>query len=822
MKLISWNIRGLNSPGKHKMIKNMLQREKPNILFLQETKCNSDVLGSILSKAWPSCSSVAVDASGSSGGLAIAWDTQSMVLSNFHAAHNLIQATFHPIGSNIHGHLSNVYFPQEHTRKIELLNTMEALNSHRTYPLWIAAGDFNMITKMDERTGGRPRSDPESAHFKDFITNSWLIDIPFSNDTFTWNNKRTGAQHIASKLDRFLISDNAIHLGGDLSASILPLAGSDHWPIALHWQNIGPQFKKPFKFEAFWLSHPSFKEMVTTAWHNFTPPKGSRMYQFQQKLKYLKALIKNWNSTVFGNIFKEIKVLKSKMEETQQKIIVEGRTDELSSQEQELQKQLEERCRQEEILWRQKSRITWLKEGERNTKFFHRSTIQRRMQNRIHHITNQQGEQVEQHEEIEQVLPDYFKSIQQEDRTIDRQPAIDTISQLIPKLVTAEHNKMLLRPVSLQEVETAMGQTKDGKALGPDGFTSNFFHHFWQLIKTEVWDLVEESRAAHWLLPSLNATFIALVPKEEQPSTPEKYRPIALCNVIYKVISKVIANRLKPLLLLLISPEQTGYVEGRQIMDGIILTHEVIHSLKSTKKPDMLLKIDLSKAFDKLCWRYIQSILRAFGFDQMWIRWIMSLISMPLYSILVNGIPSTPFVPSRGIRQGDPLSPFIFVLMTEGLSRLIQHAVLSGQLRGISLHGSPTTTHQQFVDDNMLFGFPSAQEARSFKNILNLFFVASGMTVNVSKSQLFFFNTPPIIQTSIARILGFSLAHLPAKYLGAPLIDSALKHSAWNHLLEKLEARLSSWTFRALNLASRLVLIKAVLKSCPFIFSLCL
>ena len=110
-------------------------------------------------------------------------------------------------------------------------------------------------------------------------------------------------------------------------------------------------------------------------------------------------------------------------------------------------------------------------------------------------------------------------------------------------------------------------------------------------------------------------------------------------------------------------------------MDDIILTHEVIHSLKSAKKPGMLLKIDLSKAFDKLCWHHIQHLLRAFGFDQMWIRWIMSLISTPLYSILINGIPSTPFSSSRGIRQGDPLSPFIFVLMAKGLSRLIHHAV---------------------------------------------------------------------------------------------------------------------------------------------------
>ena len=214
--------------------------------------------------------------------------------------------------------------------------------------------------------------------------------------------------------------------------------------------------KKPFKFEAFWLSHPSFNEIVTQTWKSFIPPSGSKMYQFQQKLKNLKAVIKNWNTFVFSNIFQEIKILERKMEETQQKIITGGRTEELAAQEQELHKLLEERRKQEEILWRQKSRITWLKEGERNTKFFHKSTIQRRMQNRIPHITNQQGAQTEQQEEIEQVLLDYFQSMQQEDHTVDRQPAINQISQLIPKQVTAEHNKMLLRPVSPQEVDLAM------------------------------------------------------------------------------------------------------------------------------------------------------------------------------------------------------------------------------------------------------------------------------------------------------------------------------------------------------------------------------
>ena len=129
-------------------------------------------------------------------------------------------------------------------------------------------------------------------------------------------------------------------------------------------------------------------------------------------------------------------------------------------------------------------------------------------------------------------------------------------------------------------------------------------------------------------------------------------------------------------------------------------------------------------------------------------------------------------------------------------------------------------SHQKFMDDNILFGHPSFQEARAFKSLLNTFSEASGTSVNPAKSQIFFFNTPAITQASIARILGFSIAYLPAKYLGAPLIDSAINNSSWNILLEKLEARLSSWNFRALNMASRLVLIKFVLQPMPlYLFS---
>lgn len=223
--------------------------------------------------------------------------------------------------------------------------------------------------------------------------------------------------------------------------------------------------------------------------------------------------------------------------------------------------------------------------------------------------------------------------------------------------------------------------------------------------------MVEDSRRSGTILKSINSTFIALIPKVEEANKPEKFRPIALCNVIYKIISKVIANRLKSILPGIISEEQLGYVEGRQILDNILLAQEMIHTLHSRKEAGMLMQLDLSKAYDKVSWNYLEAILDAFGFYRQWINWILALIKSSRFSILVNGAPSAPFTPTWGIRQGDPLSPFLFVILMEGLSRIIAKKKVEGSIKGLQLIRSiPATTHQQFVDDTMLHGIPTVKE----------------------------------------------------------------------------------------------------------------
>jgi len=270
--------------------------------------------------------------------------------------------------------------------------------------------------------------------------------------------------------------------------------------------------------------------------------------------------------------------------------------------------------------------------------------------------------------------------------------------------------------VTEQEISEVLKEMKNGKAPGPDGFNVGFFKVYWNIVKRDIVKIVQDSRRNKTILKALNTSFIALIPKQDNAQTPKKYRPISLCNVVYKIISKVVANILKSLLPTLMSREQTRYVEGRQILDNIIQAHEVVHSLTCNKRVGMIMQLDIAKSYDKVNWMYIKKVLTAFGFNHNWVRWVMALVTSSSFSILVNGSPSELFLPSKGLRQGDKLSPFLFILMMEGLGQSIKHAREMCKIQGPQLsENGQVLTHQHFVDDTILQGIPTVKEALAYK-----------------------------------------------------------------------------------------------------------
>ncbi len=374
----------------------------------------------------------------------------------------------------------------------------------------------------------------------------------------------------------------------------------------------------------------------------------------------------------------------------------------------------------EERMWRQRSRTQWLKHGDRNTNFFHSRATHRQRRNAIVGLRDSDCEWRTDPDQVQTMLTSYFQDI----FLTSNPSSIDTVFQCVPTMITESMNESLSRPYTAQEVETALRQMAPQTAPGPDGLPPVFYQSHWHLIGNDVIRGVLSSLNSGKLVCSINHTNITLIPKVKNPEKVSEFRPISLCNVLYKIISKVVANRLKMILPHMISETQSAFVPGRLITDNILVAFETLHHMQTTRhgrQGHMALKLDMCKAYDRVEWAFLASLMGKMGFNTKFIALIIECISTVSYSILINGIPHGNFTPTRGIRQGDPLSPYLFILCAEGLHYLLKKAQLAGSISGVSLcRLGPEITHLYFVDDSLLFCRATREECQTIQDILSL------------------------------------------------------------------------------------------------------
>ncbi|XP_043687688.1 uncharacterized protein LOC122638901 [Telopea speciosissima] len=482
--------------------------------------------------------------------------------------------------------------------------------------------------------------------------------------------------------------------------------GSDHTPLFINTDGRRFGGKRPFRFESIWFKHPDCPLVASAAWSSTVS--GSPSSILDQKLNACRHDYIRWNKEVFGHVQSQISNLTSEIAGLQSVPL----TDVINSELQSLKRSLDDALANEEELWRQKSRISWLKEGDKNTAFHSES--------------------------------------------IDLS-SLDTVLDSVDSCVSHDTNVMLCAAPSLDEMPDALFAMSPLKSPSIDGFPPAFFQKYWDIIKDDLY-------------------------------------------------------------LFVTSFFETGVMSSRAISDNVLIAHELFHyinKMKKGKKKLVALKLDMKKAYDRLEWPFIKHMLLKMGFSTHWVNMVMACVSSVTYQILINGEPRGTIIPSRGIRQGDPLSLALFILCSHALSCLLIKAKTTGNIKGIRVRNrAPLITHLLFTDDSLLFVEGKVDELYTLKPYLATYCQASGHEINLKKSCMTFSpNTHPRIKRWYSRIMKVPYGSGPKKYLGLPTDFGVSKATLFQDLSKKVHQRVEGWKSKLLSHAGKEVLMKSVVFS---------
>ncbi|CAN1241083.1 Transposon TX1 uncharacterized 149 kDa protein [Linum perenne] len=475
-----------------------------------------------------------------------------------------------------------------------------------------------------------------------------------------------------------------------------------------------------------WCSHPSYTSIVQSIWS--ASVYGSPLIRICKKLQLLKGELKKLNRREYSDISKRVLEAESAMTNAQMNAL-HNPTPSAFKDSDSATANWTNLCSAEESFYRQKARVHWITEGDKNTGYFHKSMKARHARNLISAIKKNDGSLCTSVDQISSEAIDFYKRLLgTEDQEAPGQ-TVEYFQDLFPQRVSSVDSQRLIEPVSSKEIQTALFSLGADKSPGPDGFTVQFYKTSWETIGQEIILAVQSFFDKGELPHQVNATTLTLIPKVLNADEFKNFRPISCCNVLYKCITKVIATRIGRILPWIISPSQSAFIKGRLISDNILLAHELVNSYhKKQVSPRCVVKIDLTKAFDSVCWTALLNVMAALGFPSKLINWIRVCLSTARFSVNINGGSCGYFEAKRGVRQGDPLSPIMFVIIMEVLHALLARVgdLLPYHPRCKKLR----IRHVCFADDLLLFTNGSVQGISVIFQILHSFYKLTGLKVN--------------------------------------------------------------------------------------------
>ena len=315
---------------------------------------------------------------------------------------------------------------------------------------------------------------------------------------------------------------------------------------------------------------------------------------------------------------------------------------------------------------------------------------------------------------------------------------------------------------------------KNNIAPGPNGFSVEFFKAFWPRLRGDIKEMLDCLHAGTLELWRLNYGVIILLPKVKLATNIKQFRPICPLNVIYKIITKTLTMRLTSVIDKVISPYQTAFIPGRNILEGVVILQEVMHEVRSSKSSGVFIKLDFGKAYDKVKWEFLEEVLHRKGFVEKWIQWINEAVRDGRVCIDLNGDRGEFFRSYKGLKHGDPLSPLLFNLVADALSEMLSRACAAGIINGLVpnlVEGG--LSHLQYADDTVILLQYSPEILKNIRLILSTYEVLSGMKINYEKSEILSIGLDEDILLA-ANILGCKVGALPMRYLGMPVSSAKI------------------------------------------------
>ena len=454
-----------------------------------------------------------------------------------------------------------------------------------------------------------------------------------------------------------------------------------------------------------------------------------------------------------------------------------------------------------------RSQAEWHEKGEKSTKYFLQLESRNRIKKSVRRLQRQDGSITADEKDILKMQAEFYEALYSEKHTKTKDEMRDYLGSIeTPKLSQIEMEECE-GPLRLEECRESLKSFKLNKAPGNDGLPIEFYKQFWPLFGKLLLDSFNYAYEHGDLSNSQRQAVITLLDKGKDRSLLKNWRPISLLNVDYKIASKALANRCTKHLSKLICENQVGFIKGRNIMDNIRSIADIFQFLKDESQPGIIMNIDFEKAFDSVSWEFMLLTLEQFNFGESFIKWIRTLYNNISSCVINNGHTSKYFNVKRGVRQGDPLSPYLFVLVVEIMANKIRQ---EKHIEGISIKQCETKLLQYADDTSGLLR--NLKSAKHFLQTVKEFGLYSGLTLNVEKTESMWLGSN---RFNKAKPLGISWPERPLRILGVYFSYDQEACNKLNFLdrIDKAKRILNWWSCRNLTLYGRVQIIKTFIMS---------